>query len=499
MENIVSLKGITKIFPSVIANDNIDFDLRKEEIHSIVGENGAGKSTLMKILTGLYSPDSGEIFVKGEKVEFRTPLDAIKKSIGIVHQHFMLIDNLTVFENLMLGREKSFFLNEKNIRRKIESLIGLYNLKVELDKKIYEISVGEKQRVELLKVLLRDSEILIFDEPTQVLTPIEVEEFFKILKKLKEQNKSIIFITHKLKEVFVVSDRITVLRDGKKIETLEKGKTDEKSIAKMMVGRDIKEVKNLSPVVSNENVLEIEDLCLKEKNVVILDKVNFSIKKGEILGICGVEGNGQRELVEIITGIRKASSGKIFYKNRDITGFDVKGILGFSIAHIPEDRIKMALVMDFPLKENFLITHEHFYPFKRWFGIDYKYLKDRSLKAVKEFDVRPQDVEIEAKNLSGGNQQKFIVARELEREPQLIIAHNPTRGVDIGSIEFIHSEILKLKEEGKSILLISSELNEIISLSDRVLVIYEGKIVGRFYPKNINIEKVGLLMGGRKV
>ncbi|RLD17891.1 MAG: ABC transporter ATP-binding protein, partial [Caldiserica bacterium] len=435
MENIVILKGITKIFPQVTANDNIDFELRKGEIHSIVGENGAGKSTLMKILTGLYRPSKGEIFVKGRKVKFHSCFDSIKLGIGIVHQHFMLIDNLTVIENLMLGIEGGFFIDERRIRKKAEEISEKYNLKIPFDKKIEEISTGDKQRVEILKVLLRDCDILIFDEPTQVLTPIEVVEFFKILRRLKEDGSSIIFITHKLKEVMEISDRCTVLRDGKKIGTLNRDELDERLIARMMVGRDIEEVKNPGGKIEEEVILEVKDLRFVEDDIEILKGISFCVKKGEILGICGVEGNGQRELVEIIAGLRKATSGRIFYRGRDITDFPVKGILSYSISHIPEDRLRRGLVLNFPLKENFLLTYQHFYPFKRWYGIDYKFLQDETKNAIDEFDVRGGDVDTPAGNLSGGNQQKFVVARELCRSPYLLIAHNPTRGVDIGSIE----------------------------------------------------------------
>ena len=494
------MKDISKTFPLVKANDKVDFMVKKGEIHALVGENGAGKSTLMSILYGLYQADEGEIYIDGEKTNIYNPNIAIENKIGMVHQHFMLVPPLTVVENVILGMEPKknhFFIDLKKAAGDIKELSEKYGFKIEPWAKIEDVSVGIQQRVEIIKVLYRGAEILILDEPTAVLTPQEVEELFKILKSLKGQGKTIIFITHKLNEVMVISDRVTVMRDGKVVGTKETSQTNTSEIATLMVGREVLLTTSKTEQPAGKTVLRLEQVnAFNQHKYPVLKDINLSVKEGQILGIAGVEGNGQTELVEVITGLRPVSSGKIFLYEKDITGFNTRKIRELHVAHIPEDRRKRGFISDYSVAENLVLGSHYQPPFVKGCFLDPPEISRYADKLIKDYDIRPAVKENLLKSLSGGNQQKVIVARELQREPILLIAAQPTRGLDVGSIEFVHKQILKERNKGKAILLVSAELDEILSLSDEIAVIYEGKIVEIMINKDIDRGKLGLLMTG---
>ena len=499
-EIALEMKNITKRFPLVVANDKVNFTVYKGEVHALVGENGAGKSTLMSILYGLYQADSGQIFINGKKVNIANPKIAINLKIGMVHQHFMLIPPLTVTENIILGMEpriNNIFIDMDKAIQKVEELSENMGFKIDPQAKIENISVGIQQRVEIIKVLFRGAEILVMDEPTAVLTPQEIEELFEILRSLKKQGKTLIFITHKLDEVKALSDRVTVMRRGKVAGVKNTRDTNQEEIANMMVGRKVIFKIEKNPLNPGKTALKVEKLeALNNKGLPAVKNLSFEIKEGEILGFAGVEGNGQTELVEVMTGLRKASSGKIFLNNQDITDDSPRSIREDKIAHIPEDRRQRGIILNYTVAENLILGSHHRAPFNKGLKLNFTAINKHANRLIKDFDIRPSDKDNLLKSLSGGNQQKVIVARELFGEPKLLIAAQPTRGLDVGSIEFVHQQILNERDKGKAILLVSADLEEIISLSDRIAVIYEGKIVAFLIPDKTDEREIGLLMTG---
>ncbi len=499
-EYLIEMKDISKSFPLVQANDKVNFTVKKGEIHALVGENGAGKSTLMSILYGLYQPDEGDIFINGKKVIISDPNKAIENKIGMVHQHFMLVPPLTVVENVILGmepRKNYFFVDLQKAAHDIKELSEQYDFKIYPWSKIEDISVGIQQRVEIIKVLYRGAEILILDEPTAVLTPQEVDELFKILKALKKQGKTIIFITHKLNEVMAVSDRVTIMRNGKVVGTKETKQTSTSEIATLMVGREVLLTIDKTEQQTGKIVLRLEKVnSLNQQRYAVLKDVTLSIKEGQILGIAGVEGNGQAELVEVITGLRPITSGNIFLYEQDITGFSPRKIRELNIGHIPEDRRKRGYIADYSVAENLVLGSHYKPPFAKGLFINFPEVNKLADRLINDYDIRPASKDNLLKSLSGGNQQKVIVARELYKKPILLIASQPTRGLDVGSIEFVHKQLLLERSLGKAILLISAELDEIMSLSDVIAVIYEGEIVEILENKNIDRSRLGFLMTG---
>ena len=502
-DNAVVMKGIVKRFPGVLANDHVDLFVEKGEIHAIVGENGAGKTTLMNQLYGLLHPDEGEIYVFGERVNFKGPRDAIKHGIGMVHQHFMLVDNLTVAENVVLGSETTkagvlFDLNEA--RRSVEELSEKYGLHVDVDAKIEDIPVGMQQRVEIIKTLYRGAEILIFDEPTAVLTPQETEELFEVMRRLKEAGKTMIFISHKLNEVMEISDRITVMRLGKVTANLITRETTPVEIARAMVGRDVVLRVEKPFKEPGDVVLRVEDLWVKDnRGLDAVKGVSFTVRSGEIVGIAGVAGNGQTELVEAITGLRRVEKGKIVLEGVDVTGFDPRTLRDLGMSHIPEDRLKHGLIVQYPAYYNMILGQHWWKPFSENGFLNHTAIYDNAQKLFEEFDVRPRNVNMFGGNFSGGNQQKIVVAREINAKPKVMIVAQPTRGLDVGAIEFIHKTLLEMRQRGVAILMVSMELEEVFSLSDRILVMYEGQIMGEVRPEEITVEEVGLMMAGKRL
>jgi simple sugar transport system ATP-binding protein len=497
---MLEMINITKRFPGVTANDRIDFKVLKGEIHALVGENGAGKSTLMSILYGLYTPDEGEIFLSGTKVHIDNPTTAINLGIGMVHQHFMLVEPMTVTENIVLGQElrkNRYFMDTKSARLKVEELSKQYGLNVDPNAKIMDISVGMQQRVEILKVLYRGAEILVLDEPTAVLTPQEIRELYSVLLSLKRMGKTIIFITHKLNEVMDISDRVTVLRSGKVMGTIETSRTSPEELARLMVGREVLLKVEKSKVRKGKAILEIKGLeTVDNRNLPALRGVFLEVMEGEVLGIAGVEGNGQTELVEVLTGLRKATSGEIYFMGKNITNLNPREIKELKIAHIPEDRQKKGLILNYSVADNLILGYHYKPPFTVGFRRNLKNVKKVSEQLISEFDIRTPDSETMVGSLSGGNQQKTVVAREFYGDPVMLVASQPTRGVDIGAIEFIHRRILELRDRGKGVLLVSAELQEIMALSDRIAVIYNGRIVGTLAAEEANEDIIGLMMTG---
>jgi ABC-type uncharacterized transport system ATPase subunit len=501
-EFAVEMRNITKQFPLVLANDNVTFTVQKGEIHALVGENGAGKSTLMNILYGLLRPDSGTIALNGKEVDFSGPGDAIDCGIGMVHQHFMLIPPLTVAENVILGKEPSRqgFVDIARANKIVQELSDQYGLKVEPTAKVETLGVGIEQRIEIIKVLYRGAEILILDEPTAVLTPQEVDELFEILRSLKSQGKTIIFITHKLQEVMAISDMVTVMRLGKVIGSVATKDTSKSEIATMMVGREVLFRVEREKASPGDEVLKVEDLhALNNKQLPALRGVSFSVRQGEILGIAGVEGNGQTELVEVLTGLRHAEKGAVKLDGTVVTNFSPRLVREQGVGHIPEDRQRRGLVLDYTVAQNMVLGIHYRPPFVKRMGLDvinFTPIKEKAARLVQEFDVRPPDYENLVGNLSGGNQQKVIVAREFDQDPRLLVAAQPTRGIDVGSIEFIHQRLVQARDAGKAVLLISADLEEILSLADRIAVMYEGEIVGILDPEEATEERLGLMMTG---
>jgi general nucleoside transport system ATP-binding protein len=496
---LLELRGITKRFPGVVANDHVDFDLRPREVHALLGENGAGKSTLMNILYGLYHPDEGEILLKGKPAEIHSPSDAIDLGIGMVHQHFMLIPVMTVAENIVLGTEpirNGVFLDEDAARERVQRLSGTFKFAIAPDARVEDIGVGQQQRVEILKALYRNADVLILDEPTAVLTPQEAAELFGILEDLRREGMSIIFISHKLSEVLQIADRITVLRRGETIGTVPREGATREGLAKMMVGREVLLRVDKPPGEPGAPLLELEDVHVTDaRGLETVRGVSCTVRAGEIVGIAGVDGNGQSELIDAIAGLRRPTSGRIVVEGRDVTHDSTNDILDAGLGHIPEDRQRRGLVLDFTLAEN-LALHDFDKPPASRFGWLYpSRLIERARRLLREFDVRGGGATTLASSLSGGNQQKVVVAREVSRNPQVLIAAQPTRGLDVGAIEFVHRRLVEERDNGRAILLVSLELDEILSLSDRILVIYEGRIVGEFAP-DVSEEELGIAMTG---
>jgi ABC-type uncharacterized transport system ATPase subunit len=500
---VVEMKEITKRFPGIIANDHISFAVKQGEIHALLGENGAGKSTLMNILFGLYEPDEGEILVRGDKVIMRSPNDANRLGIGMVHQHFMLVEPFTVTENIVLGSEprSGVFIDLNTAKQKVMDISNTYGLRVNPDAKISEISVGMQQRVEILKTLYRGANILIFDEPTAVLTPQEIEELIEIMKNLVREGKSIILITHKLKEIMAVSDVVTVIRRGKVVGTVKTGETDPDKLAAMMVGHEVSFQVIKEEATPTRPILQINDVVsINEQGIKVLNGINLEVKAGEILGIAGVDGNGQSELIEAITGLRKIKEGQILMNGKSISNLSPRVIMETGVSHIPEDRHKRGLVLDFSIGENMVLETYYKEPFSKKGIMNYPAVFEYANRLIQEFDVRTPSEHTPARALSGGNQQKAIIAREVDRDPDLLIAAQPTRGLDVGAIEFIHKRLIEQRDNGKAVLLISLELDEVMQVSDRIAVIYEGQIIATVNPKETTEQELGFLMaGGRKV
>ena len=499
----IEMLNITKRFPGIVANDNITLQLKHGEIHALLGENGAGKSTLMSVLFGLYQPEEGTIKKDGVEVKINNPNDANALGIGMVHQHFKLVECFTVLDNIILGVEpnKCGFLQKVDARKKVLELSERYGLHVDPDALIEDISVGMQQRTEILKMLYRDNEILIFDEPTAVLTPQEIEELLQIMKNLAAEGKSILFISHKLNEIMAVADRCSVLRKGKYIGTVDVAKTDKAELSRMMVGRDVEFVVHKEEAKPNEVILEVEGLTVASKvhknNAV--KNVSFKVRAGEIVCIAGIDGNGQTELVYGVSGLEPTVSGKVVLGGKDITHAPIRERSIMGMSHIPEDRHKHGLVLDYTLEDN-LVLQRYFEPqFVKAGFLKRKSIRDYANKLIEQYDVRSGQGPITlARSMSGGNQQKAIIAREIDKDPQLLIAVQPTRGLDVGAIEYIHKQIVAQRDKNKGVLLVSLELDEVMSLSDRILVMYEGEIVGEFDPKKTTVEELGLYMAGAK-
>ena len=525
MEEVYAIEmlGITKKFGNILANDHIDIRLKKGHILALCGENGAGKSTIMSILFGLFEPDEGIIKKDGEEVRITNPNDATRLNIGMVHQHFKLVDTFTVLQNIILGDEtlikykdehnifkKAFnylnkhvfkFIDYKSARKEVEKIINQYDLQVDLDKKIKDISVEMQQKVEIIKMLYRKNDILIFDEPTAVLTEQEIQDFLNILRNLKKEGKSIIFISHKLNEVFDVSDEITVIRKGQYINTLNTSETTKEEISALMVGRKLKEFHGKNPKTPKEEVLRVEHLTMLDpfsKKVIVKD-VSFNVRKGEVVTLAGIDGNGQQEVIYGITGIKKVKSGQIMLNGKDISSFSIREKNKAGISHIPEDRHKHGLVLDYSIYENSVLDRYYEKDFSKYLFLNEKNIKAYGDKLINKYDIRSSgDGNTIVRGMSGGNQQKIIIGREIERHQDLLIAVQPTRGLDIGAIEGIHNLLLNQRDHDKAILLVSLELDQVLTLSDRILVMYEGEIVGEFTPNEVSKEKLGLYMSGAK-
>ena len=503
MENVIEMLNITKEFPGVIANDDVTITLKKGEVLALLGENGAGKSTLMSVLFGLYTPEKGTIRVNGQEVSIKDPNDANRYGIGMVHQHFKLVQNFSVLENVVLGAEttKNGLLKLGEARKKVMELSNKYKFNINPDALIQDISVGMQQRVEIIKMLYRDNDILIFDEPTAVLTPQEIDELMLIFKQMISEGKSIIFITHKLNEIKKVADRVSVLRKGQLIDTVNVKDVSVDEMSEMMVGRKINLDFELEEKESGENILSVRDLSLESKGdgQKALHNLNFDVKEGEILCIAGIEGNGQTELVYALSGLIENYTGQIVLNGEDVSKQSIRYRNTHGLSHIPEDRQKYGLVLDYNLEEN-LALQTYFEPaFQKGGFIKFDQVSKYGEKLIDKYDVRAgRGVNTQVRSMSGGNQQKAILAREMEREHNLLIAVQPTRGLDVGAIEFIHRQIIKERDEGKAILLISLELSEVLGISDRILVMYEGEIVGELSPKETSERELGLYMSGAK-
>ncbi|WP_075980867.1 ABC transporter ATP-binding protein [Bacillus massilinigeriensis] len=501
MEYVIEMLNIRKEFSGFVANDNITLQLRKGEIHALLGENGAGKSTLMNVLFGLYQPEQGEIRVKGKPVKITNPNIANDLGIGMVHQHFMLVDKFTVTENIILGKEpkKGTTVDIKRAEKEVREISERYGLAVDPQAKISDITVGMQQRVEILKTLYRGAEILIFDEPTAVLTPQEIVEFIGIMKTLIKEGKSIILITHKLKEIMEVSDRVTVIRKGKGIGTLNVSDTNVHELASLMVGRDVVFKTEKTPAEPKDVVLEVDNLVVKDsRGIEAVKGLSLSVRAGEIVGIAGVDGNGQTELIEAITGLRKSESGSVKINGKEIRNLTPRKIAESGVGHIPQDRHKHGLVLDYPIAENMVLQTYYKPPYSKSGILNFKKIYEQASKVIKEFDVRTPSERTLARSLSGGNQQKAIIGREVDRNPDLLIAAQPTRGLDVGAIEFIHKRLIEQRDHGRAVLLVSFELDEVMNVSDRIAVIFEGQIVAIVNPKETTEQELGLLMAGSK-
>lgn len=499
----VELRNITKRFPGVVANDAVNLTVERGTVHALLGENGAGKTTLMNVLYGLYRPTSGTVVIDGEPRTFESPRDAIDTGIGMIHQHFMLVDPMTVAQNIVLGNEPrkwgGLAVDRERARREVETLADRYGFDVDPTAPVEEISVGEQQRVEILKALYRGADTLILDEPTAVLTPQEVDELFEVFEELTDNDKTIIFISHKLSEVMDAADDVTVLRDGKNVGSVATATVTEEDLAEMMVGREVLFETEKSPHDPGDVGLAVRDLTVADdRGVETVTDMRFQVAEGEVFGIAGIDGNGQSELIEAITGMRQPEAGQVFFGDDDITNTSRRSRIKRGMAYVPEDRQVRGLVMDYDLVENGLLGNQHDPAFAPGGRIDWDGTTERVKETIAEYDVRPPDPAATAKSLSGGNQQKFIVGREFRRDPDVVVAAHPTRGVDIGSVEFIHERLLDLRERGKAVLLISSKLDEVQGLSDRLGVIHDGELMDVVDPEKVTDEQLGLLMAGER-
>lgn len=501
-ENVIEMREITKIFGEFVANDKINLELRKGEIHALLGENGAGKSTLMNMLAGLLEPTSGEIVVNGKSEKLDSPSKAASLGIGMVHQHFMLVEAFTVAENIILGSEvtNKGVLDLKKANADILELSERYGLAVDPTAKVEDISVGAQQRVEILKTLYRGADILIFDEPTAVLTPAEILELMDIMKTLVKEGKSIILITHKLDEIRAVADRVTVIRRGKSIQTVGIEGATNKYLAEMMVGRSVSFVTEKEEAQPKEVVLQISDLVVNEnRGVPAVKELSLDVRAGEIVGIAGIDGNGQSELIQAITGLRKVKSGSIKIKGQEVVGLSPRKITEMNVSHVPEDRHRDGLVLEMMLSENIALQTYYKEPLSKNGVLNYNQINSYARKLMEEFDVRAANEIVPASALSGGNQQKAIIAREVDRNPDLLIVSQPTRGLDVGAIEYIHKRLIGERDKGKAVLVVSFELDEILNLSDRIAVIHDGKIQGIVKPSETNKQELGILMAGGEI
>jgi simple sugar transport system ATP-binding protein len=497
---LLETKKLTKKFPLVLANDQVDFEIREKEIHCLLGENGAGKSTLAESIFGFYSPDGGEIFWKGEQVDITSPSVAMELGIGMVHQHFMLVETHSVLENIMLGRDsRGPLLDEKGTRARIVELCEQYNVDMDPDTLIWQLSVGEQQWVEILKALYDGVELLILDEPTAVLTPQESERLFSILKKMSYEGLSIIFITHKLNEVVQVSDRVTVLQKGKKIDTVNTWEITKADLARMMVGRDVvfrvkrDDIDRGSPILEMEDISTCNDLGLE-----CIHNINLALHKNEILGIAGVAGNGQKELFEVLIGMRQVDNGTVLLNGEQISGKSPGFIRKRGMAHVPSDRIKEGLIMNFSIAENMILGNEWTPPYRKGFMLNNKSIRQFAKDGLRDYEIAASSIDHHTGSLSGGNLQKVILAREIGSNPSVLIANQPCRGLDVGVIEYVHKQLLELRGQGVGIILFSEDLDEILTLSDRIAVIFKGQILGLFDADGAELEKIGLLMAGVK-
>ena len=499
-QKILEMQGIVKRFGRVVANDGVDFRLERGEIHALLGENGAGKTTLMNILYGIYSQDEGEMRIGGELYKPASPRDAISRGIGMVHQHFMLVPPMTVLQNIVLGQEcKLSPMDLSEARREISALCEAYKFRLDLDRRLADLSVGEQQRVELVKALYRGADILILDEPTAVLTPQEVEELFVVLQQFMEQGKSTILISHKLWEVKRICGRVTVLRNGRLVDTVQACDVEREDLASMMVGREVSFEYEKTPVVAGDNILVLKNINMKgTKQATSLKDISFNVRRGEILGIAGVDGNGQRELSELLMGLKAADSGEVHYCGEDYSCIPTRKRIEQGFAHIPEDRMTQGLILDFSVSENLIVSCYDQAPYTKRGIFSAKAVRQMGEQLVEEYDVRPREPEALVRSFSGGNQQKIVVAREFARRPTLILAMQPTRGLDVGAMQFVHHKLFEGRHEGAGILLISADLDEILAVCDRVLVLNDGQIMGEFIPGEIDYARIGMMMGGTK-
>lgn len=495
----LEMRGITKRFPGVLASDHVDFDVRTGEVHALLGENGAGKSTLMRILYGLYQPDEGEIRLNGQVVSIQSPADAIRYGIGMIHQHFMLVPTLTVKENVALGLKssRSFLTDLDKVSARIEQLAKLYSLDVDPDAVVWQLSVGQQQRVEIIKALYRGAALLILDEPTAVLTPQEVDEFFVILEQMKRDGHALIFISHKLHEVIQLCNRVTVLRDGRPVGTTKVEGTTKQQLAEMMVGRPAGLQPTKKPLDAHEVRLSVRNVeALNDRGRPALRGVSFDVRAGEIVGLAGVSGNGQRTLAEVIAGLRPATSGEVTLSGRNVTGLSPRQVMALGLSYIPEERMRDGMIREFTVAENIILREFDQPPYARSGFLNQAAIQRNSRELVNSFNVKTPSLETPAKNLSGGNIQKIILAREISRRPQVIVAAQPTRGLDIGATEYVHARLLEQRDQGTATLLISEDLDEILALADRILVICDGRIMGDVPRAEATAEKLGLLMAG---
>jgi ABC-type uncharacterized transport system ATPase subunit len=499
MGTILELKGVVKRFPGVVANDHIDFTLMKGEIHSLLGENGAGKTTLMNILYGLYTPDEGSILVNGREAHIKSPSDALRCGIGMVHQHFMLIPVMSVAENIILGIEtkRGGMLDMPKAKGRIRALVSRYRFDIDPDDVVKDLPIGTQQRVEIVKALYREARILILDEPTAVLTPQEIVELFTILRSLKKEGKSIIFISHKLKEVLEISDNITVLRNGKGVGSVRPAETSEQQLAQLMVGREVLLKVQKGGMRRGAPVLEVRDLTVHDtRGMKVVDGISFTVHQGEVFGMAGVQGNGQTELVQALTGLLPFQGGQELIRNRPVGGQDPREVTRLGAAHIPEDRHKYGLVLPYPVRDNLILCSYYELPFSKNGVFDFTAISKNASTLVREFDIKTPGINTLTETLSGGNQQKTVVARELSRNVELLIASQPTRGLDVGSIEYIHRKIIETRDAGRGVLLVSSELDEIMGLSDTIGVMFKGRIIAIMNAEGVTKEGLGLLMAG---